>query len=181
MNGKLIYWDSCVFLAYFKNEVRPAGEMEGLLDLAKEVDAGKRTLVTSVMTRMEILRSTLTPEQNRKYDLLFKRRNLQEMPIDRRVVALAHDLRDFYQKVGDGLPTLATPDAIHLATAIQYQVDVFYTFDGRNEARKRRGLLPLNGNVAGRSLTVMRPLAKQTHFLHVMDSAQEAQPPAPGS
>ena len=180
MNGKLIYWDSCVFLAYFKNEPRPAGEMEGLLDLAQEVDAGKKTLVTSVITRMEILRSTLTAEQNRKYDLLFKRRNFQEMPIDKRVVALAHDLRDFYKKAADRLPTPATPDSIHLATAINCRVDCFYTFDERNSG-KRRGLLPLNGNVAGHNLTILKPLAKQTHFLHVMDNAKEAQPAAPGS
>lgn len=176
MSGKLIYWDTCLFLAYFKNETRPAGEMEGLLDLAKEVDAGKKVLVTSVVTRMEILRSTLTKAQNEKYDLLFKRRNFQEMPIDKRVVALAHDLRDFYQqqKAKDGLATLTTPDSIHLATAIVWKVECFYTFDGKDKAKKARALLPLNGNVAGRSLTIQKPLAKQTHFLHVMDTATPA-------
>ena len=144
MSGKLIYWDTCLFLAYFKNENRPAGEMEGLHDLAKEVDAGKKILVTSVVTRMEILRSTLTKEQNGKYDLLFKRRNFQEMPIDKRVVALAHDLRDYYQqqKAKDGLPTLGTPDSIHLATAIVWKAECFYTFDAKDKGMKVRAILP---------------------------------------
>jgi len=183
MNGKLIYWDACVFLAYFKKEKRPAGEMEGLLELAKLVDAGKLVLITSVVTRMEILRSTMTPEQNNKYDLLFKRKSVQEMPIDKRVVTLAHELRDFYQqqKAKDGTPTLTTPDAIHLATAIIWEVDCFYTFDGRDKSKKVRSLLPLSGNVAGRNLTIARPLAKQTHFLHALDAKSEEKAPTPAT
>jgi predicted nucleic acid-binding protein len=183
MSGRLIYWDSCLFLAYFKNETRPAGEMEGLLDLAKEVDAGKKVLVTSVVTRMEILRSTLTKEQNGKYDLLFKRRNFQEMPIDKRVVALSHDLRDYYQqeKAKDGLATLTTPDSIHLATAIIYKVGCFYTFDGKDKPKKARAILPLDGNVAGHNLSIQKPLAKQTHFLHKMDAVTPPPKPAPTS
>ena len=146
-----------------------------------EWDAGKKVLVTSVVTRMEILRSTLTKEQNGKYDLLFKRKSFQEMPIDKRVVAMAHDLRDFYQqqKAKDGLATLTTPDSIHLATAIVWKVECFYTFDAKDKAKKARALLPLNGNVAGHNLTIQKPLAMQTHFLHKMDATLSAPKAAP--
>ncbi len=67
--------------------------------------------------------------------------------------------RDYYQqrKTTDNLPTLTTPDAIHLATAIIYRANEFHTFDEHNETRKRRALLPLNGNVAGYPIVVCKP------------------------
>jgi len=55
---------------------------------------------------------------------------------------------------------VTTPDSIHLATAIIWKVECFYTFDGKDKAKKARALLPLNGNVAGRSLAILSAPAK---------------------
>ena len=78
---------------------------------------------------------------------------------DRRIATLASELRNYYQlqKVVDGLPALSSPDATHLATAIHFEVSEFQTFDARDEPKKRRGLLPLNGNVAGHNLLIRMP------------------------
>jgi len=55
--------------------------------------------------------------------------------------------------------TLATPDAIHLASAIMNRATEFHTFDGGGVG-KSLGLLPLTGNVAGHKLTICKPQAK---------------------
>lgn len=34
------YWDTCVFLAWIKDEKRAPGEMEGIAEQAPEVDRG---------------------------------------------------------------------------------------------------------------------------------------------
>jgi len=68
---------------------------------------------------------------------------------------LAGELRDFYQNKGNVKP-LSLPDAIHLATAIIYNVEAFYTFDEKGNA-KFCGLIPLSGNVAGHNLQICKP------------------------
>ena len=73
---------------------------------------------------------------------------------------MAHDLRDYYAERADqyGGKTLATPDALHVSTAILYRVDEFHTFDGGGLG-KSLGLLPLNGNIGGHKLVICKPLA----------------------
>jgi hypothetical protein len=65
--------------------------------------------------------------------------------------------------VKSGGKTLSVPDAIHLATAIQYRVDEFHTFDGEGNSRYL-GLLPLSGNVGGHKLTICKPKARNPQF-----------------
>jgi PIN domain len=81
------------------------------------------------------------------------------------IMDLAHEIRDYYQQLKDRgispLPTVETPDAIHLGTAIHYECLMFYTFDEKDVAtgtRPKRALIPLSGNVAGRfPLTICKP------------------------
>ena len=46
---------------------------------------------------------------------------------------------------------METPDSIHLASAILYEAEVFYTFDGEGKKKRptRAKLLSLSGDVAG--------------------------------
>ena len=73
---------------------------------------------------------------------------------------MAHDLRDYYSERADqyGGKTLATPDALHVATAILYRADEFHTFDGGGTG-KSLGLLPFNDNIGGHRLTICKPVA----------------------
>jgi hypothetical protein len=80
------------------------------------------------------------------------------------VMDLAHEIRDYYQvlkkKKMTDLPTVDTPDAIHLATAIIYECGWFFTFDknDRRGNRPRRALIPLSGNVAGKfKIVICKP------------------------
>lgn len=146
------------------NEIRPAGDMEGLGKIAELVLRAEVTLVTSTLTRAEILQSKTSPEALKKYDMLLRRSNVVAQNVDLPIAKLTSELMDYYLSSDF---ELLTPDAIHLATAIHVNVDEFQTFDGSTPRKPRRsrysrsGLLLLDGNVAGKSLTVRRPSADQ--------------------
>lgn len=148
------YWDSCVFLAWLKNEGAPPrapGDMEGLASIVDEIDAGRAVLVTSVFTLTEILAGTLTADQRLRFEQTLMRPTTLRANVDVRVGNLSGRIRDHYRQTG---LTIKAGDAIHLATAILMRVDQFHTFDD--------GLLRLGGSVAGHVLMVCRPRGDQT-------------------
>jgi len=158
---RTIYWDSCIFIAWLKDEKRQHHEMDGVYECVNEVESGRTRLITSVTTRMEVYESDLSLEVKDRYDSFLKRRTVHLLDQDLRISELGREIREYYhrQKGIDGLPELTTPDATHLATAIHHGVDAFWTFDdGRHGGR---GLLSLNGNVAGHPLTICKPVATQ--------------------
>lgn len=156
-----IYWDSCIFLAWLKDEERPPGEMDGVFECVSDVEAGRARIVTSVITRGEVFEADLEQCIKDKYSQLLNRRYCQLVDTDLRVTNIVRSIREFYQKQKevDELPGLTMPDAIHLATAIHYKVDAFWTFDDGKKGG--RSLLSLNGNVAGYPLVVCKPVAFQ--------------------
>ncbi len=158
----LFYWDTCVIIAWLKNEDREPTEMNGLHDVAEKIDTNKARLITSVLTTAEVLKCTLTNEANQIWENLFQRRNCMMIDTDDRIWKLSNEIRNYYQiqKEQTGLNTVTTPDAIHLATAIIYEADEFHTFDEYN-TNKRRALIPLNGNVAGHNLIICKPSLPQ--------------------
>ena len=158
---RTIYWDSCIFIAWLKDEKRQPGEMDGIYECAEEVEAGHIRIITSVLTRTEVFEADLSQEIKNKYSQFLNRRNVQLLDQDLRVSDLAREIREYYQKQSqiDGLPGFPVADAVHLATAIHYRVDAFWTFD--NGGHKARSLLSLNGNVAGYSLVITKPVATQ--------------------
>ncbi len=165
----VIYWDTCVLLAWMKNEVRPAGEMEGIEEVVSLIRKDKAVLVTSTLTRAEILKGKVTREAMEKLTRLFRRPNVIPLILDTPVSILTSEIRDFYSATDF---EILTPDAIHIATAIHHTVTEFHTFDGsnpnrrpRDKSKKRCGLLELDGNVAGHRLKVCKPSAEQFDLL----------------
>src|SRR5437870_6015599 len=154
---EIIYWDACIFLAWLKDEPCEAGVMEGIEDTVKRVNDNEVVLVTSVMTQTEVLESKMPKEAQTKFDNVFKRRNVQWINHDTRVGKLSHDIRDYYAQ---RTISLSSPDSVHLASAILYRADVFYTLDGSGK-KKRGHLLPLDGNVAGHKLKIAKPYKSQ--------------------
>ena len=147
------------------DETRQAGEMEGLGKIAELVLRAEVTLVTSIITRAEILQSKTSPDAMKKYDGLLRRSNVVPQNVDLPIAKLTSELMDFYI---DSDFELLTPDAIHLATAIHDNVHEFHTFDGckanqkpKRSKYKRTGLLRLDGSVAGKILKVIKPSADQ--------------------
>lgn len=151
-SNPIYYWDTCIFLAWIKDEDRPIGDMDGvreIIELSKKRDA---IIMTSVLTSVEVLSAYIPAGMDTLFQQLMRR--VQRVGIDTKIVTLAHDIRNHYTKQGS--KTIGTPDAIHLATAIIYRATEFHTFDCDGSSRSL-GLIPLSGNVAGNRLTICKP------------------------
>jgi len=155
---RTIYWDSSIFLAWLKDENRPDNEMDGVYACVQDVEESKFLLVTSNETlNLEVLEAKMTKPARAKLYALFERRNVQLLPYDLRVQALAKEIREYYalEQVKTGQKMVTSEDAKHLASAIHYRVDALYTFDSGKKGG--RSLLALNGSVAGHPLTICKP------------------------
>lgn len=145
------YWDANIFLAWLKNEKRKAGEMEGVAEIVWMVDRNQAVIVTSVVSKSEVLQSSLPLPVQKLFSQIFQRPNLVLVDFSDRIADLAGTIRDFYKQQGK---KVELGDAQHLATAIAYQVDEFHTFDEDD-------LIPLSGNVAGHKLIICKPKGTQ--------------------
>ena len=156
MSGKgRIYWDSCIFIAHLNNEARqdPQG-MLGIVELAELFDLGQIDLVTSTITIVEVLRTTIKLEDYQRFRMLFSRRNCFLIEVTRKIAEISEEIRSFYYQ--PGTPTIEVPDCIHLATAIWFQCETFYTFNGEGV---RPGLLSLKSPIADRyNLPIQKPI-----------------------
>lgn len=145
----LYYWDTCLFLSWLKDEERPSGEMDGVREIIDRQRKRDCRIMTSVITGVEVLQAKIPAGVDTMFTALMKR--VARVGVDAKVAQIAHDIRNHYAQAGK---KLATPDALHLATAIIYRADEFHTFDGDD-------LIPLSGNVAGHKLVICKPVAKR--------------------
>jgi predicted nucleic acid-binding protein len=156
-SGKpVIYWDTCVFIAWLKEEKDkwPPAIWQGIQDVADLVQAGQAILVVSTLIRTEVFLGTLMQDQKLKFQEILRRKNLVEVAPHMRIADRASTIREKHK--------IKTPDAIHLATAILYDVDEMHTMDGWHEDGKRDGLLALDGNVAEYNLHITEPFPRGT-------------------
>ena len=116
--------DTMLFVYHFEGNER-FGPAAGRLLAAAE--AGRCRLVASVLARMEAL---VVPKRHGREDLCQRYRdlfdafpNLTVLPIGPEITEIAADLRAAHN--------LRTPDALHLATAIQAGAKAFVSEDRR--------------------------------------------------
>jgi predicted nucleic acid-binding protein len=160
MTGKsdTVAWDTCIFLAWLKDEKPPQrapGDMEGIAQCLEGIENNRLSLIASTLIFSEIFTGNLSQEVRDQFTAFRERSNVEIISADEPVNLLAGELREFYLNKDDIKP-LSLPDAIHLATAIIYNVKAFYTFD-ENGSSKFCGLTPLSGNVAGHELLIQKP------------------------
>jgi predicted nucleic acid-binding protein len=155
----IYYWDTCLFLAWIKDEERKSGEMDGVREIIERSKRREVKIVTSVLTKVEVLSGKIPVGMDSLFSGLMKR--IHPLSMDIKIAQMAHDLRNHYTEKRDlyGGKTLSTPDAIHLATAIIYRANEFHTFDQDGDA-KHLGLLPLSGDVGGNRLIICKPQAR---------------------
>lgn len=146
------YWDSMLFIYLITNS-RPerTKAVEHLWSRALE---GKAEIRMSYLGLSEV-----RPKQEFRdaYDDITKRFLEADWPffkwsaVTRAIAREARDLTLDY-------PLLCNPDAIHVATALQAEADVFFTFDGLKDKalRRTRGLLGMNPI---RGLPIIAPTA----------------------
>jgi len=159
--SKTIYWDSCIWIAWLWNELRDNHEMDGIFECAGYINRSEYLLIVSSIFNTEVAQTGLSEDAQRALETFLTRRNVQMMEIDVRVGALSIDIKKYYRDLHkkDGKGELTDNDATHLATAIHYRVDAFYTFD--DGGKGDRSLLSLNGDVAGNPLVVCKPPVTQ--------------------
>ena len=155
----IYYWDTCLFLAWIKDEERKSGEMAGVREVVERAKRREVKLITSVLTLVEVLEARLPVGMDSLFKDMMKR--VTRISMDIKCASVAHDLRNYYElkKTEHGGKILSLPDAIHLATAILYRVNEFHTFDNDGD-KKTLGLIPLSDNVGGNRLIICKPQAK---------------------
>ena len=154
------YWDACIFLAWLNAEDSIHGPvvMDGIREMIKDIDSGRGIVFTSVMTKTEVAHKLKTQWARDEFSRFFQRDNASIVAQDERISDKSSEIREYYSRKGI---TLDAGDCIHLATAILYKADVFYTLDGSGANPKPNDLLPLSGDVAGYPLRIEKPHAKQ--------------------
>lgn len=154
---KVSYWDACIYLAWLKREVDAHGEecIAAIERLASDNFQKKNLIITSTLTFVEVLSSTLTEEQERRFRQSFRHQDHISYDVDPPVAMKAREFRQRFLNHPSG-KKLATPDAIHLATAAIYRAE-FLTLDDGKKNPKSIGLLELNGQEAVDSLVIVRP------------------------
>jgi predicted nucleic acid-binding protein len=148
------YWESSIWIVYFNEGRQHPDVFERIEEILKLVRRNQVTLVTSVITRAELLEDKLGPASLRAYDDLFSRRNIVDQPVTRSITMLASDYRSHFatlRKAGK------FADAIHLATAVDNKADEFHTTDAGD-------LLPCNGDSMLRGTQVIRPSTAAPHL-----------------
>ena len=163
-SNPVYYWDTCIFLAWLKNETtRKPGEMDGVREVINRFKKRQLSIMTSVLTITEISSAKLPAGTEGLLEQVMERPNMSKLSVDIKIARLARDLRNHYiAKNGGSGMTLTVPDSLHLATAILYKPTEFHTFDENDKPKQNAlGLIPLNGNVAGHNLKICKPIAQQ--------------------
>lgn len=122
---KPIYcWDTCVFLAWFKEE-----QDKPLADIAlvvHEIESRSASLLLSVTTYEEVL--DIEGGAVHKFRDYIKRPYVETANVDTRIAERVAAMRNAAAQ--DGM-NIKVPDAQIIATALQYKADVLHTFDDK--------------------------------------------------
>lgn len=151
------YWDSCVYLAWLMGEVSHGEEcVQGITEAAKDNADRKNTIISSTILFTEVLAAKIGDENEALLRKSFRGRTHIAYDVD---TAIALKAREFREKLlnHESGKKLATPDAIHLATAAIYKAHEVWSFDDGQKDRKCLGLLELNGDSRVDGLVIRKP------------------------
>ncbi len=138
---ELICWDSCVVIAWIKEE--PA-RMKVIEPVVKNLEAGYYKLIVSWLVYPEVLARSMSPQAIRRFDLFMQREEeIDIIPVERLVAQKAQEIRN---RTPENKTIMSTTDAIHVATAIVGGANMLHTFD--------KDLLSLNGKAQVEGLAI---------------------------
>lgn len=143
-----VYWDACVWLALINGEPKRRRAVEYIYNSAR---AGTYEIWTSTMSYVEVFRIRGEEANPKPYpsagldkiDEVFEQEFIKLVPLDVEVAKFARKLL----RQHSGLKK--RPDAIHLASALRWPVDVMHTYDGND-------LLHLDGKMKGKTGSLLR-------------------------
>lgn len=141
-----VYWDSVCFLGWLQDEIDKVDQCREVLD---ECEAGRMIIVTSALTVAEVIAMRGKPRvpttDLEKVEAFFKRSYIDIHSVTRRT---AEDARKL---VWQG--RVAPKDAVHMATALQLNLEELHTFDG--------GMIDESGMHGDPPLIIRRPSIAQ--------------------
>lgn len=154
----ICYLDTSVFIAWLKNEDHGDGVQERIEEILDGATKGQIKIVTSVITRVEMMRTFFTKEQQQHFDaLLLGSKSAYYADVNPKIAELAETIRSDSKNKHDKTPS--TPDAIHVATAIHLKCDVLYTLDqGGKDNKRGLGMTKIDSSVLG-GLKIERPIS----------------------
>ncbi len=140
----MYYWDSCIFYEWLCNETYiKQDEKSGIESIILENQEEMNTILTSAITHLEVLPSKLLSKGAGAEDFinLFNNSNFGNIEINTNILILAREIRNFYYIHPDSPnypkgKIMDMGDAIHIATAIIYNVDEFHTRDNADKGNK---------------------------------------------
>jgi predicted nucleic acid-binding protein len=137
-------WDSCVIIDYLAGRADVA---KACSEIIKQAERGEIEIVVSVIATIEVAYLAGSDDQDSEARIreLFGRSYIIPAAIDVRVASLARHLVRKYRIS----PKIKPPDAAHLATAIQWDIQVVETTDP--------DLLRLDGREGDPPITIRRP------------------------
>ena len=135
-DGKpVLYWDSDIHIVILEGDKKDPTLYEGSIFAKEKIEKKECFLVASLLVNSEVKQTLIDyPDAAKKFAEVLRRSNVINVATGRRVYSLSDDIIEICRKMGR---VIKPPDAIHLATALLYEVDEFYTNDGK--------LLKLNG------------------------------------
>jgi predicted nucleic acid-binding protein len=130
-------WDSCVFINLLTGTGRTDEDMANLRKVERLVDDGEVTIFTPAITIIEVLQCQMTDGQ----EALLQRSNVYPVSVTMRISEKAREIRNYYRQKNI---EIAVPDAIQMATAIQYGATALHTYDGCGKRPRKNDLLKLD-------------------------------------
>ncbi len=141
MKEKIICWDSSVLISHLDGDRGKNPGRKGIISpVVSAIENGSYKLLVSTLLYTEILACKMPDGAIIKLDQFLQNKSLVTvMAVGIKVAKKARSIRN-------KMPSIRTPDAIHLATAIIGKANVFHTFDG--------GLLRLSGKSVVEGLAI---------------------------
>lgn len=152
-----------MWITYFNEGKEHPDVFEFVEETLPMVSRRQVFLITSVITRAELLEARVGPANLRFYDDQFNRPNVIDQPVTRGICSLASDYRSHFKSLRKR-GTFA--DALHLATAVENKVDELHTTDADD-------LLPCDGDLMVRGTRVVRPQPERRKLFTGVDRIPE--------
>lgn len=130
--AEIQYWDACLFIWLLAGQDQDRDEIAKLRLLAQRAKDGHITIVTSMLSVAEVRPAKDRPISADELDKVNSIMLAEE--IDLRPMTLAIAQRA--QAIGHKLPDLLPADCVHVATALEANAAVLFTYDGCGKRRR---------------------------------------------
>jgi predicted nucleic acid-binding protein len=176
--AELIYWDTYIFFAFLKEEKIKTDRKKEIAILIDKAEKKELVIATSAITLTEAFRLNDIPleEGLEKIQSFLKHEYIQIRNVDRAIGFRTQRLRQKY------FDKMDFEDSIHIATASEYKIKWFLTYDGeerpKNRSKARRWLIPLDKEIetkGGEKIRILTPgdFMKEKYPLPLLDSIDD--------